>query len=356
MDAFFAAVEQLDHPEHRGRPVIVGGLGPRGVVSTASYEARLYGVHSALPMAVARRLCPDGAYLEPRFERYHVISDQVRCVLARFSSIIEPISLDEAFFDLSHPMCSFADVVAVAQKIKYGILSETGLTCSVGLAPNRFLSKVASEFCKPDGFLSIDPEQIAALLDPLPVNRIWGVGAVTARRLEQMGILRVRDLRMTPPELLHREFGTCGIRLQQLAMGIDDTPLCRPTRHPSISRETTFADDLRSIAQIEAEIPPLAARVAAELVAARRVARVVRIKIRYADFRTVTRQARVPEGTNSPQTIASLALDLFRHRVPWEAAGIRLLGVGVGGVSEAWARQLPLLSACSWPAEEKRVP
>jgi len=342
MDAFFAAVEQLDHPEYRGRPVIVGGLGPRGVVATASYEARPFGIHSALPMAVARRQCPDGIFVSPRFLRYREISEHVRSILERFADTIETISLDEAFFDLSDHGPDFNAVRAVARSVKRSVQAETQLTCSVGLAPNRFLAKLGSELDKPDGFLVMDPEHVQDLLDPLPVGRIWGVGEVTAKRLTSLGILRIKDLRLAPSELLARELGTTGQRLQDLAAGIDETPLCGEADARSISRETTYTFDVTDIREMEKDVRELTEHVARALQAERLVCRVVRIKVRYPSFRTITRQLHLDVATDSPRAIGSLAIRLLRERVPLDENGIRLLGVGVGGISEAGARQLPL--------------
>lgn len=342
MDAFFAAVEQLDHPKYRGRPVIVGGLGPRGVVSTASYEARPFGVHSALPMAVARRLCPDGIFVTPRFLRYREISDHVRGILGRFSPTIEAISLDEAFFDLSERGPSFEAVQQIARTIKRDVQAETKLTCSVGLAPNRFLAKLGSEMDKPDGFMVIDPEQVHELLDPLPVEQIWGVGEVTAKRLASMGFLRAKDLRLASIDLLVRELGSTGRRLQQLAMGIDDTPLSGEVDSKSISRETTYSFDVSDFAEMEGEVRRLAGHVARSLRAEHLICRVVRIKVRYPNFKTITRQSQLGIGTDSPEVIESLALELLRKRVPLDEGGIRLLGVGLGGMCESLTRQLPL--------------
>lgn len=342
MDAFFAAVEQLDHPQYRNRPVIVGGLGPRGVVSTASYEARPYGVHSALPMAVARRLCPNGIYVTPRFLRYREISDQVRAILKGFSPTIETISLDEAFFDLSNHGPGLEAVQRVAGAIKRDVQAETKLTCSVGLAPNRFLAKLGSELDKPDGLMVIEPDQIYEILDPLPVGQIWGVGKVTAKRLTSLGLLRVKDLRLAPIDLLVRELGPTGPRLQQLAMGIDDSPLSGEVISRSISRETTYSFDVSDLQEMEDEVRRLARQVASSLQAENMICRVVRIKVRYPDFRTITRQSQLSVGTDSPELIENLALELLRNRVPVNEAGIRLLGVGLGGITQSLARQLSL--------------
>ena len=342
MDAFFAAVEQLDHPEYRGKPVIVGGLGPRGVVSTASYEAREYGVRSAMPTAVARRQCPDGIYLRPRFDRYREISQRMRAVLRSYSPVVETVSVDEAFFDLSRHGGDFASACTVAREIKRKVHAATELTCSVGLAPNRFLSKLASELDKPDGFLVIEPSAVHEILDPLPIGRIWGVGNVTAKRLRGLGLLRVKDVRLAPLEFLVREFGSTGRRLQQLACGIDDTPLTAEAESKSISREVTFSFDLVDAPEIEDEVRTLARDVARQLQAESLLCRTVRIKIRYPDFRTITRQVRLGVGTDSAHLIEAFALHLLRHRVDLDEQGVRLVGVGVGDLSETTLRQLPL--------------
>jgi len=342
MDAFYAAVEQLDEASCRGRPVIVGGLGPRGVVSTASYEARVYGVHSAMPTAVARRLCPDGVFLRPRFARYKEISDQVRAILREVSPVVETISLDEAFFDLSEHGTSFDDAAAVARRLKERVRVETDLTCSVGVAPNRFLAKLASELDKPDGFLVIVPERVRELLDPLPVGRIWGVGKVAERRLTGLGLLRVRDVRLAPLDLLEREFGATGRRLQRLAGGEDETPLDGEAEARSISREVTYSYDLTDREEIEAEVRRLARDVVRRLQEESLLCRTVRIKIRYPDFRTITRQARLHVGTDAVGLIERVAVGLLHDRVALDESGVRLIGVGVGRLTEATARQLAL--------------
>jgi len=343
MDAFFAAVEQLDEPAIRGRPVIVGGLGPRGVVSTASYEARVYGVHSAMPTAVARRRCPEGVFLRPRFVRYKEISDQVRAILNESSPIVETISLDEAFFDLSGHSGVPDRATSLAREVKQRVLAETGLTCSVGVAPNRFLAKLGSELDKPDGFRVIRSEDVRNLLDPLPVGRIWGVGKVTERRLTGLGLLRIRDVRLAPLDLLEREFGAMGRRLQELSRGEDETALGGEAEARSISREVTYSFDLTDPSEIESEVRDLARLVAGRLQEESLLCRVVRIKVRYPDFRTITRQARLGVGTDSRGLIEQVAAHLLHDRVFLTESGVRLIGVGVGRLSEATARQLPLL-------------
>ena len=342
MDAFFAAVEQLDEPKYRGKPVIVGGLGPRGVVATASYEARRFGVHSAMPMAVARKRCPNGVFVPPRFERYCEISARVREILLRVSPVIETVSLDEAFFDVSE---HGAAAMAVASAAKQEVQRETGLTCSVGVAPNRFLAKMGSDLSKPDGFLVIRPERVREILDPLPIGTMWGVGDVTERRLRGLGLLRIADLRTAPVELLEREFGRMGVRLHELARGEDDTPIALESESVSMSREVTYAVDLLHADEIEDEVRRLARDVAGQLRAASMLCRTVRIKIRFPDFRTITRQAKVSVATDSEGLIETLAVHLLRQRAELDERGVRLLGVGVSGLGAATARQLSLFDS-----------
>ena len=355
MDAFFAAVEQLDEPKLRGKPVIVGGLGPRGVVATASYEARRYGVHSAMPMAVARKRCPDGAFVAPHFERYCEISARVREILLRVSPVIETVSLDEAFFDVSE---HGAAAMSVALAAKQAVQRETGLTCSVGVAPNRFLAKMASDLSKPDGFLVIRPEQVREILDPLPIGKMWGVGDVTERRLRGLGLLRIADVRTAPVELLEREFGRMGVRLHELARGEDDTPIALESESVSMSREVTYAVDLLRAEEIEDEVRRLARHVAGQLRAASMLCRTVRIKIRYPDFRTITRQVKVPVATDSEGLIETLAVHLLRQRAELDERGVRLLGVGVSRLGAAVARQLSLFDSVPvcMPEQGQRAP
>ncbi len=338
MDAFFAAVEQLDEPRYRGRAVIVGGLGPRGVVSTASYEARKFGVGSAMPMARARKLCPQGIFLAPRFPRYVEISRKVRAILHQYSPVVEPVSIDEAFFDLTGEDRA-EEIVAI---IKAHVKQETGLTCSVGLAPNRFLSKVASELQKPDGLVIIDQEHVQQILDPLSVRMIWGVGKVTERRLRGLGISLIRDLRRTSLSQLMREFGSMGKVLYRLARGEDATPLNRKSKSSSVSREVTFAQDIYSKEHMEEIVRDLAQNVSAQLRRGQLVGKTVRIKIRYPDFETVTRQASLVVATDSTRIIEGMALDLLLRRVDIAGRGVRLIGVGVGRLSKTSVRQLPL--------------
>ncbi len=342
MDAFFAAVEQLDNPAYRGKAVIVGGLGPRGVVATASYEARAFGVGSAMPMAKARKLCPHAIFLPPRFPRYKEISDRVRAIIHDYTPIVEPVSLDEAYFDLTGSERTGGPAEVIVRTIKARVHAETGLTCSVGLGPNRFLAKIASELEKPDGLVIITPDNVQAVLDPLPVDRIAGVGKVTAHRLRGLGIHIVADLRGASLDVLVHEFGRYGRTLYQLARGRDDTPL-RPHRETkSVSRETTFSHDIYAPEEIERIVRRMARVVAEELRHERLLGRTIRVKVRYPDFRTITRQIRMEAPTDSTYLIEETAAALVRRRVRITDDGVRLLGVGVGGITTATTRQLPL--------------
>ena len=345
MDAFFAAVEQLDCPNYRGKPVIVGGLGPRGVVATASYEAREYGVRSAMPMAKARRLCPQAIYLAPRFSRYQEISARILKILQDYTPVVEMISLDEAFFDLTESETAFGPAENLVVEVKRRVYTETTLTCSVGLAHNRFLAKLASELSKPDGLKIIRVNETQTILDPLPVEAIWGVGKVTGRRLKNLGLQTVQDLRQAPIELLVRELGSIGRTLFHLARGEDETPV-QPTRESrSLSREVTLSVDLYEKAEMERFLRQFAREVAAELRHKHLLGKTVRVKVRFSNFETITRQVSLSAGTDSTLLIEGLVLDLFRRRVSLGNRGVRLIGAGVSGLSENTARQLSLFSA-----------
>jgi DNA polymerase-4 len=255
------------------------------------------------------------------------------------SPVLETVSLDEAFFDVSE---HGAAAMTVALAAKQEVQRETQLTCSVGVAPNRFLAKMASDLSKPDGFLVIRPERVREILDPLPIGKMWGVGDVTERRLRGLGLLRIADVRTAPVELLEREFGRMGVRLHELARGEDDTPIAGESESVSMSREVTYAVDLLRAEEIEDEVRRLARHVAGQLRAASMLCRTVRIKIRYPDFRTITRQVKVPVATDSEGLIETLAVHLLRQRAELDERGVRLLGVGVSRLGVAAARQLSL--------------
>ncbi len=248
MDAFYASIEQRDHPELRGKPVIVGGIGPRGVVSAASYEARPFGVHSAMPMKTARRLCPQGVFLPVRMAHYSQVSRQIREILLSFTPRVEPLSLDEAFLDVHGCEGLHGPAPEIARQVKDRIKTETGLTASVGVAPNKSLAKLAGDLRKPDGLVVVPPERVQAFLAPLPVGRIWGVGAKAEKRLHSLGVRTIGQLAALPERLLIDHFGKkMGRHVWQLAHGHDDRTVTPDREAKSISTETTFAQDVSDL-------------------------------------------------------------------------------------------------------------
>ncbi len=326
LDAFFAAVEQRDHPELRGRPVIVGG-GPtdRGVVSAASYEARAFGVRSAMPLRTAAALCPDGVFLPVRGAVYAAVSREIMAILGRFTPLVEPVSIDEAFLDVTGSTALFGSGEVIARRIKAAIWAETELTASVGVATSKLVAKVASDLRKPDGLVVVPPGEEAAFLAPLPVERLWGVGPRTAAALREYGVETIGYLAALSDDLLERRFGRHGPLLRQRALGVDPDPVV-PRRPPkSIGHEHTFAVDTADPEVIEATLLALAEGVAGRLRAAGLRAGTIAVKIRDARFRTLTRQARLPEPTDLAEPIWRAALDLVRPEV--RGLRVRLLGI-----------------------------
>jgi len=342
MDAFFAAVEQHDNPELVGKPVIVGGLGRRGVVATASYEAREFGVHSAMPMSRARKACPAGVFIEPRFERYKEISQKIRTIFRSYTNLVETISLDEAFLDVTKSIERFGSAVKIAEEIKARILEETGLTCSIGVAPNKFLAKLASELKKPNGFMVIQEGEIDKILDDLPVRKIWGVGKVMERKLNELGINTIGQLRNIPMEELKRRFGKWGITLYKLSRGIDEQPVVPSREAKSMSREITFSNDLYDPKDIKKVLFELSEAVGKRLQANGLKGKTIEIKIRFADFTTITRSKSISNATNSIEVIWEQVESLFDKKVSLNEMGIRLAGVGVANLTKEESRQLRL--------------
>jgi len=344
MDAFYASVEQLDNPFLPGRPVIVGGLGPRGVVATASYEARKFGVHSAMPMVKARKLCPHEVFIAPRFERYAGVAERIREILLEYTPLVEPVSLDEAFLGLTGTEGFHSSPERVAREVHRRIPWEMGLSCSVGLAPNKFVAKIAPDRAKPGGLRIVPPAEIQNFRDPLPVEKLWEVGSVTAARLVEFGIRTVQDLRGMDPALLAAWFGRrTGARLRQLARGIDESPIVPEREAKSLSQERTFPADLHNLEEIRAEVRKLALALADRLHAHGYFARLVRIKVRFADFATHTHQMRLPEPTDNAVLITEAALSLLARPGGWEE-GVRLLGVSVGELVPAEFRTIHLFA------------
>jgi DNA polymerase-4 len=333
MDAFYASVEQRDRPELRGRPVIVGGSAEgRGVVCAASYEARRFGVHSAMPAVTARRLCPQGVFLPVRMSYYAEISWQLRQILLSFTPLVEPISLDEAFLDVHGCEGLFGPAVEIARKIKTRIRAETKLTASVGVAPNKFLAKLASDLRKPDGLVVIEPQQVSEVLGPLPVSRLWGVGKKGEKRLHALGLRTMGQLAALPEQLLIDHFGEAGRQLGLLARGQDERAVVPDEEAKSLSTETTFARDIGSRDILRSCLLELVEHLGPRLRQHAVRARTIDLKLRTSDFRTYTRAQTLPEPTDLTEVIWQTAAQLLETRVPNYWLPLRLLGVGATGL------------------------
>jgi len=348
MDAFYASVEQRDRPELRGRPVAVGGSPTqRGVVAAASYEARAFGVRSAIPMARAVRLCPSLVIVTPDFARYRAASQAVFSIFRSVTPLVEPLSLDEAYLDVTENAWGEPLGRSVAQRLKAEIRQATGLTASAGVAPNKFLAKIASAWKKPDGLTVIAPERVERFLQKLPVDALWGVGPVTAKRLRDRGIERLVDVRAADAAVLHEAVGSLADWLRALAEGIDDRPVVPDRLAKSSGTENTFADDLTDIARIRAEIDEMARDGAAWLERRAFLCRTVTIKVRYSDFTTITRSHSAPP-TRDADALAARAIGLL-DRTEAGQRPVRLLGVSVHNLIDpahaAEGCELPLFDA-----------
>ncbi|HET9344653.1 MAG TPA: DNA polymerase IV [Candidatus Limnocylindrales bacterium] len=334
LDAFFAAVEQRDRPELRGKPVIVGGGGPnqRGVVSAASYEARVFGVHSAMPLRTAGRLCPHGIFLPVDGRKYGKVSKEVLAILRRFTPLVEPISIDEAFMDVTGSRKLFGDGEAIARAVKAAVRDEVGLTISVGVARTKLVAKIASDLRKPDGLVVVAPGTEAEFLAPLPIGRLWGVGAKSAVALSEYGVRTIGDLAVLPEDLLERRFGKVGMYLGGRARGLDADPVGDREAAKSIGHEHTFDVDSSDPEVIERSLLGLSEGVAGRLRDSGVKASTVTVKIRDSSFRTITRQRTLNEPTDLTEPIFRTALDLARPEV--RGKRIRLLGVTASGLGE----------------------
>ena len=335
MDAFFASVEQREHPEWRGLPVIVGGLSSRGVVATASYEARRFGIHSAMPITQARRLCPSGIFVHGRFSRYREVSDDIHEIMLHYATEIEPISLDEAFMDISDMGFCYKTVNEIGRAIKKEILEKTGLVASAGIAPNKFLAKMASDMEKPDGLCVIPYGREKEILAPLPVRSLWGVGGVTEKRLLAYGLCKIGDIQALGREKMEDYFGKRqGAELYQLSVGIDNRPVKAPGDPKSIGEEETYETDLFDVAEVKRNIARQSEVVAQRLRKKELAARTVSLKIRFADFTTVTRAKTRPDATALAEEIEETALELLQ-KIPIRQ-GVRLTGVTASGLAKEW--------------------
>ncbi len=345
MDAFYASAEQLDHPELRGRAVIVGGaVENRGVVSAASYEAREFGVHSAMPMAQAIRRCPNATVLPVRMDRYVELSRQIHAIFERYTPLVEPLSLDEAFLDVTGSVNLFGAPQQIGRTIKQEIRTQTGLTASVGVAPNKFLAKLASDLEKPDGFVIITEQNKREILDPLGVGRIWGVGKVTEKALQTHGICTIADLRCCRLEELTAIVGNGAEELLRLAHGDDHSEVDPARQRKSLSSEQTFASDIRDTTILLNVLLEQTEEVAQRLRRGRLRAKTIALKLRYGDFRTVTRSETLGEATNLTGPLWKTAESLFRRWHVRSGGALRLLGFGASNLESEAAGQEMLFS------------
>lgn len=348
MDAFFASIEQLDHPEYKGHPVIVGGLSSRGVVATCSYEARKFGVHSAMPISRAKKLCPDGIYVYPRMDRYKEVSHQIFSIMKEFTPHIEPLSIDEAFLEVSGMSTMYSGPKALGRAIKDRVFEETGLIISAGLAPNKFLAKLASDLDKPDGLVVIPYGREKEILAPLPIKRIWGVGPRTEKILKTGGFHLMRHIQALPDERsLIPIVGNQARRIWELANGIDERPVETDRKIQSIGAEETYEEDLTDGSTIELEFRYFANRLSKRLRKRNLLGHTVSIKVRYDDFTTVSRQKRLDTPSDHEHVFFETALllwnKLMQDKTSKQLKGvtfmdppgpIRLLGLTVSGLDE----------------------
>lgn len=342
MDAFFASIEQRDHPEIRGKPVLIGGRGRRGVVAAASYEARTFGCHSAQPMSVALRLCPDAVVMPPDGRRYHAVSEQIFETFRDVTPVVQPLSVDEAFLDVTGCERLLGSPVEVARDIKQRIRADLRLTASVGVAHNKFLAKLASDLEKPDGLTVITPETVDTILPPLPVERLWGVGRVTAERLHARGVKTVGDLREWTLPMLEQAFGSGGEHFWRLARGLDTREVVPDTGAKSLSQERTFPVDIEDPEHVREVLRGQVEHTARRVRRHGYKARTVQVKIRYGDFETITRRHTLPAPTDVTADFMEAAFLLFDR---WARRGyrpVRLIGMGAANLEEPGEEQLGL--------------
>lgn len=349
MDAFFASVEQRDNPELHGRPVAVGYAGPRGVVAAASYEARAFGVRSALPSVTALRRCPELIFVAPRFEVYRAVSTQIQAIFADYTDLIQPLSLDEAYLDVTANRRGIATAWATAKEIRARIREETGLTASAGISYNKFLAKLASDHRKPDGQFAVTPEMGPAWVETLSVAKFHGVGPVTAAKMARLGIETGADLRAQSLELLKAQFGSSAEWYYGIARGIDERAVNPSRERKSSGSETTFDRDLTDPAEIENGVLRMADDVAAWCADRQIFGRTVTVKVKFADFRQVTRSRTVASVVRDHEALRQISVELVRTLYP-PRAGIRLVGVTVSNFEVAGASELPLFGERSEPA------
>ena len=351
MDAFFASVEQRDNPEYRGKPVVVGAMpGRRGVVSTCSYEARKYGIRSAMPISEAYRRCPDAIYLRPDMARYSAVSKQVMLALGDISPVVEPVSIDEAYIDISGMERLIGEPEEIGRLTKQKILEQVGLNCSVGIGPNRLIAKLGSEYQKPDGLVVIRPEQVQAFLDPMPVSNLRGVGPKAKQELERLGVYTVEQLKTYSLEVLQGYFGDKGGQhLYHQARGIALDQVGNQTGRQSISKETTFNEDVTDQGQLRECLRGLAAEVGQTARRKGLKGQLVTMKIRLEGFETHTRQRKIREATNADGAILNTAWELFQGS-GFVGRSVRLIGLGIS----EWGNSGPMGDLFDDPEERER--
>ncbi len=355
MDAFYPAVEVLDNPELKGKPVIVGGSRERGVVSSASYEARKFGIHSAQPMATAMRLCPDGIFLPVRMSRYKEVSKQVLEIFYQFTPLVEPLSIDEAFLDVSGSGRLLGQAEDVAKKIKQRILEEIGLTVSAGVAPSKFVAKIASDIDKPDGLIVVPPNGVRDFLDPLPINKMWGVGKVTQEALTHLNIYTFKDLSQVPVMVLEQKFGKHGLKMHQLSLGMDDRGVIPEHDVKSIGHEETFLEDIMKLDVTRKELLALANKVARRMRRGGVTGKTVTLKVKYSDFVQTTRSTSLSKSTDDSLEIYSTICSLL-ERTEVGKRPVRLLGITLSQLSFPDSRgQLSLFQDCNEAKKRKRL-
>ncbi|HZP90370.1 MAG TPA: DNA polymerase IV [Actinomycetota bacterium] len=343
LDAFYASVEVLKDPSLAGRPVVVGGAGPRGVVMSASYEARAFGIRNAMPAVRARRLCPEAVFLPPDFEAYRSHSNRFREILLGVTPLVEPIALDEAFLDVGGAVMLFGPPERIAERIRREVRSGVGVACSVGVGPSKLVAKLASRLAKPNGLVVVRADEVEAFLDPLPARAIWGIGQKTMETLSRLGVRTVGDLARMPPAVLGRVIGEQHANdLIRLARGIDDRPVVAYEPPKSVSHEETFESDLDAEEDLLREALALSGRVAARLREDGYRARTIVLKVRLANFTTLTRSRTLSAPTDVASEIYRVVGELYRH-LPGARRRVRLLGVQATGLVAAGAEQLALL-------------
>ena len=333
MDAFYPAVEVLDNPDLLGKPVIVGGGDKRGVVSSASYEARKFGVHSAQPVRTAGRLCPDGIFLPVRMSRYKEVSKQIFQVFRRFTPLVEPLSIDEAFLDVTGSERLFGRPEDIARKTRQAVFEEIGLTVSAGVAPSKFVAKIASDMDKPDGLTIVPPDRVREFLDPLPIKKMWGVGEKTRKALTRLNVHSFKDLSLMPVEVLERRFGKHGVKMHLLSMGIDEREVVTTHDQKSIGHEVTFPEDILEIQEAKKQLLSLAHRVAHRMRRENTLGRTITLKVKYADFVQITRSRKIPKATDDGPEIYSTACCLL-EKTDTGKRPVRLLGISLSLLSQ----------------------